>query len=69
MSPQIRYHRKKILSDENYRKSVQEQLEKTLIACLNSNPEYIDSPVFDYNLYRIEPLIQLSKTKIQKATR
>jgi hypothetical protein len=63
MSPQIRYHRKKILSDENYRKSVQEQLEKTLIACLNSNPEYIDSPVFDYNLYRIEPLIQLSKNE------
>jgi hypothetical protein len=63
MTPQIRYLRKKILSDENYRKSVQEQLEKTLIACLNSNPEYIDSPVFDYNLYRIEPLIQLSKNE------
>lgn len=63
MSPQIRYHRTKILSDENYRISIQDRLEKTLISCLNSDSEYIDSPVFDYNLYRIEPLIQLSKNE------
>lgn len=62
MSPQLRYHRKKIVSDENYRRSLQNKLEDILISCLESNPDYIDSPVFDFNLYKIKPLVQLDKT-------
>lgn len=62
MNPQLRYHRKKIVSDENYRKSLQNKLEDILISCLESNPDYIDSPVFDFNLYKIKPLVQLDKT-------
>ena len=62
MSPQLRYHRKKIVSDENYRRSLQNKLEDILISCLESNPDYIDSPVFDFNLYKIKLLVQLDKT-------
>ena len=58
MNPQLRYHRKKIVSDENYRKSLQDKLEDILISCLGSNTDYIDSPVFDFNLYKIKPLVQ-----------
>jgi hypothetical protein len=61
MNPQLRYHRKKIVSDENYRKSLQDELEDILISCLESNTDYIDSPVFDFNLYKIKPLVQLDK--------
>ena len=61
MNPQLRYHRKKIVSDENYRKSLQDKLEDILISCLESNTDYIDSPVFDFKLYKIKPLVQLDK--------
>ena len=61
MNPQLRYHRKKIVSDENYRKTLQDKLEDTLISCLESNTDYIDSPVFDFKLYKIKPLVQLDK--------
>ncbi|HEM3635419.1 TPA: hypothetical protein U1C44_000871 [Streptococcus suis] len=61
MNPKLRYHRKKIVSDENYRKSLQDKLEDILISCLESNTDYIDSPVFDFNLYKIKPLVQLDK--------
>lgn len=61
MNSQLRYHRKKIVSDENYRKSLQDELEDILISCLESNTDYIDSPVFDFNLYKIKPLVQLDK--------
>lgn len=61
MNPQLRYHRKKIVSDENYRKSLQNKLGDILISCLESNTDYIDSPVFDFNLYKIKPLVQLDK--------
>lgn len=61
MNPQLRYHRKKIVSDENYRKTLQDKLEDILISCLESNTDYIDSPVFDFKLYKIKPLVQLDK--------
>lgn len=61
MNPQLRNHRKKIVSDENYRKTLQDKLEDILISCLESNTDYIDSPVFDFKLYKIKPLVQLDK--------
>lgn len=65
MSPQLRYHRKKILSDESYRSSLQNRLEETLKTCLKSD-SYVDSPVFDLNLYKIKPLIKKEKKSLEQ---
>lgn len=63
MNPQIRYHREKIITDTEYRINLQDKLENILISCIKSEPDYIDSPVFDFKLYEIQPLVQLHKNE------
>lgn len=58
MNPQLRYHRKKILSNEVYKQSIQKKLEQILKTCIEADDKYVDSPVFDLNLYRIEPILK-----------
>ncbi|HJG03940.1 MAG TPA: hypothetical protein K8V99_05020 [Megamonas funiformis] len=61
MIPQLRYNRKRILLDENYKISIQKKLKNILKTCLESDDDYIDSPVFDFSLYKVQPLVKVKK--------
>lgn len=59
MQPQLRYDSNKLCNDEKYMYEKQEKLEKIIQNCINSSDTYIDSPIFDLNLYNITPNITL----------
>ena len=61
MLPQIRYHRKKILSDLQYKSEIYSKLKLIIQSCQTTDKTYSDSPVFDLNLYEIKPLVHRGK--------
>lgn len=61
MVPQFRYDRKKILSDTSYKKTKQKSLRYIIDNCIKSDDNYIDSPVFDLNLYNVNCNLRKSK--------
>jgi len=57
MYPRLIYDREKIIYDLDYRTDMQKKLKEKINTCINSNEKYIDSPVFDLDLYTISPNI------------
>lgn len=55
MQPQLTYNYNDLLNDPNYLNELQFKLSNIIDKCISSDNNYIDSPVFDIDLYDILP--------------
>lgn len=55
MQPQLIYDYERLLNDPSYLDNLKFKLSKTIGTCISSDNSYIDSPVFDLDLYDIIP--------------
>lgn len=71
MQPQLIYNYEKFILNNLYLKEIQDKLSNLIQTCYCSDEMYIDSPVFDLNLYEIipEPKFLVYKNSFDKSLR
>ena len=67
MSPQLRYDSTLLLNDQYYREGKQKELHHLIDSCINSDQNYIDSPVFSLNLYDVRPSTSFELLPVYKS--